>query len=132
MKTENIIGLLAVMAMVGMPTLAGLIAYGGLKKDVKSLSNIIDGLARQFLALNEKREKIDREVWPATKNGGIVTQEQFERRIEQVERGMATSFDMLIRRIDQLDQSNRSDHDITDASIERVVKKVIKKIKEDV
>lgn len=143
MKTEwieiikLIFGFVSIVFIVGVPT-AGAIAIWGkrgetlsnIKNSFNSLSEELKGLTVELKNIKEAHEQVMREVYPAMKNGGIITSEQLDRRITSTETNLTASIDALFRRVEQLDKKNSRDHNLSSNDIDIIINGLAKKIKE--
>lgn len=125
---DHLIGIVTIMIIVAIPCVGGILAYGGLRNQVATLTKEITNIVEIQKKISERQEQVGNEIHPAIKNGGIVTQDQLDRRIRQMESSINVSIDQILNRIGQLDNSNRRDHNITDHSVNKIVEELSRKL----
>lgn len=123
---------IAIMSLgIGASISTPLIIYAKKKADSASAE-----IHKKIDELSEKVNGIDREIYPAVKNGSIVTSAQLdtklamlekasERRHEHTKSMIASDIKYLKEMIERLEKKNQIDHVFTKKDLEDIVERII-------
>lgn len=131
-----IIGAISIIIPICMACATALILWGRRAESIKTIQESFTALSaemKEFSAelsyVREEQQKIVNEIYPAMKNGGVITQDQLDRQVKALEKSINTSIDAIARQVEQHARINRRDHNLSSDSIDLIVEKVTKEIR---
>jgi hypothetical protein len=102
----------------GIPTLGFIWAWA-------RKSQSFDQVNETVTKMTEKLDLIEKEVYPALRNGGVVTKEQLERRIGFAEESIRGEIKLLAKSIENTHKQAKIDHGFAEEQLIRIVKKAL-------
>lgn len=129
MTGPDILGMVKLIIAVGVPTAGFIWAWGKKTQSFESsqvrTNEAINMLSNTISGMVEKLDLIDKEVYPAFKNGGVVTKDQLERRIGFAEEAIRGEIKLLAKSIENGNKQAQLEHGFAEDQLVRIVKKAM-------